>query len=89
MNIIIPLGGKGERFIKEGYKHPKPLIKIFDKFMIEYVIDNLFIDENDKVFIIYNEYLNQFDFLNIITKKYPYITYKRLSWIVILFTQLI
>ncbi len=26
MNIIIPLGGKGERFYKEGYSQPKPLI---------------------------------------------------------------
>jgi len=31
MNIIIPLGGKGERFSKEGYVHPKPLIPIFEK----------------------------------------------------------
>ena len=34
MNIIIPLGGKGERFKNEGYKLPKPLIKIFDKEII-------------------------------------------------------
>jgi NDP-sugar pyrophosphorylase family protein len=31
MNIIITLGGKGERFSKNGYKEPKPLIPIFDK----------------------------------------------------------
>ena len=31
MNIIIPLGGKGERFLTQGYDKPKPLIKIFDK----------------------------------------------------------
>ena len=31
MNIIIPLGGKGERFFKEGYNFPKPLIQIYDK----------------------------------------------------------
>lgn len=31
MNIIIPLGGKGERFINSGYKDPKPLIKILNK----------------------------------------------------------
>ena len=35
MNIIIPLGGKGERF-KNEYRLPKPLIKIFDKEMIFY-----------------------------------------------------
>jgi len=41
MNIIIPLGGKGERFSKNGYTQPKPLIPILDKCMIEYVLDNL------------------------------------------------
>ena len=30
MNIIIPLGGKGERFQKEGYLDPKPLIKVLN-----------------------------------------------------------
>jgi NDP-sugar pyrophosphorylase family protein len=34
MNIIIPLGGKGDRFKKASYNLPKPLIKIFDKEMI-------------------------------------------------------
>lgn len=29
MNIIIPLAGKGERFQKNGFTSPKPLIKIF------------------------------------------------------------
>ena len=39
MNIIIPLGGKGERFKKEGYISPKPLIKVLDKEIIFYVLD--------------------------------------------------
>ena len=29
MNIIIPLGGKGERFKNEGYKLRKPLTEYF------------------------------------------------------------
>ena len=71
MNIIIPLGGKGERFVKEGYTVPKPLIKVLDKEILFYVIDNLDIDENDKIFIIYNKDL---DIKDIITSKYPKIT---------------
>ena len=54
MNIVIPIGGKGERFSKKGYLQPKPLIQILDKRMIEYVIDNLTLTSEDKVFIIYN-----------------------------------
>ena len=73
MNIIIPLGGKGERFLKNGYKQPKPLIKIFDKCMIEYVLDNLKIRKEDKVFIIYNSNLDNFNFNEYIINKYPYV----------------
>ena len=73
MNIIIPLGGKGERFSKNGYKYPKPLIPIFDKCMIEYVIDNLYLDNTDKVFIIYNTNLNNYGFEKHINIKYPFI----------------
>lgn len=75
MNIIIPLGGKGERFLKEEYKQPKPLIPIFDKTMIEYVLDNLKLSENDTIFIIYNENLDNYNFCEILQKKYLFINF--------------
>ena len=53
MNIIIPIGGKGERFLSNGYKEPKPLINILGKPMIRYVLDNLNLADDDNVFIIY------------------------------------
>lgn len=69
MNIIIPLGGKGERFKKEGYISPKPLIKVLDKEIIFYVLDNLNLESNDKIFIIYNKELEQYDFEDIIKSR--------------------
>jgi len=71
MNIIIPLGGKGERFYKEGYQLPKSLIQIYDKEMIFYVLDHLNLSCDDKVFIIYKQDLDTFRFSNIIKEKYP------------------
>jgi dTDP-glucose pyrophosphorylase len=71
MNIIIPLGGKGLRFKNEGYTDPKPLIKIFNKEIIFYVLDNLHITILDKIFIIYNKELNLYNFTEIIHNKYP------------------
>ena len=73
MNIIIPLGGKGSRFQTEDYSLPKPLIKVLNKEIIFYVLDNIVIHKDDNVFIIYNNILNQYDFCNIIKKKYPFI----------------
>lgn len=71
MNIIIPLGGIGERFKKENYNEPKPLIKIFGKSMIFHVIDNLKLNSNDNLIIIYNKKFNKFNFNNILKTKYP------------------
>lgn len=73
MNIIIPLGGKGERFVKENYKKPKALINIFEKTMIEYVLDNLSVSETDNIYIIYNKKLDTYNFDHFIKDKYPYI----------------
>ncbi len=77
MNIIIPLGGKGERFKNNGYIQPKPLINIFDKQMIFYVLDNLVVNQDDKIFIIYYN-LEQYNFETIIKKKYPNINFIKL-----------
>jgi HAD superfamily hydrolase (TIGR01509 family) len=41
--------------------------------MIEYVIDNLTITNNDNIFIIYNQNLDNFDFAKFIVNKYPFI----------------
>lgn len=70
MNIIIPLGGKGERFLKEGFLNPKPLIRVFNKEIIFYVLDNLNIRKEDCIFIIYKSELDTYNFSNIIKEKY-------------------
>jgi CTP:phosphocholine cytidylyltransferase-like protein len=55
MNIIIPLGGRGERFSKNGYTQPKPLITIFEKSMIEkqHFGKNVFEETNKNINEIY------------------------------------
>ena len=55
INIVIPMAGAGSRFQKEGYKDPKPLIKIHGKPMIEVVINNLKPSYNHKFIFICQE----------------------------------
>lgn len=38
MQLIIPMSGLGERFLRSGYKIPKPLIKVEGKHIIEHVV---------------------------------------------------
>lgn len=53
MTIIIPMSGIGQRFIDAGYDIPKPLIKIDNLTIIDYVV-NLF-DINCKYIFICND----------------------------------
>ena len=80
MNIIIPLGGKGERFTTQGYSQPKPLIKILNKEMILYVLDNLQMQPDDKLFIIYFADLDRYNFKDIVSAKYPDIHFIQLNY---------
>lgn len=69
MNIVIPMAGRGERFLKDGYTKPKPLIRFNQKTMIEYAIESLDLT-GDYIFIVYNysdESLNT-ELRNILTK---------------------
>jgi HAD superfamily hydrolase (TIGR01509 family) len=80
MNIIIPIGGKGERFLNNGYKEPKPLINILGKPMIYHVLDNLKLNcKDDKIFIIYYN-LDDNIFKNVILEKYPFIHFIKINF---------
>jgi len=41
LNIVIPIAGRGSRFLDAGYELPKPLIPIHGKPMIEIVVNNI------------------------------------------------
>ena len=47
MKIIIPMSGLGSRFIAAGYQDPKPLIKVHNKPIIEWVV-KMFPDGDDE-----------------------------------------
>ena len=61
LNIVIPMAGKGSRFVKEGYKDPKPLIPVGTKRMIELVINNLMPSRPHRfIFICQQKHIEQY-----------------------------
>jgi len=71
MNIIIPIGGIGQRFKDEGYDLPKPLISALGKPMIYHVIDSLYLESTDTVHIVYHNHLKEFNFETLIKFYFP------------------
>jgi capsule biosynthesis phosphatase len=79
MNIIIPIGGIGQRFKDEGYDLPKPLISALGKPMIYHVVDSLYLEPTDTVHIVYHNHLKEFNFETLIKFYFPKINIKFVS----------
>ena len=79
MNIIIPIGGIGQRFKDEGYDMPKPLISVLGKPMIYQVINSLKLDNTDIIYIVYHNHLKEFNFETLIKFYFPKINIKFIS----------
>jgi capsule biosynthesis phosphatase len=79
MNIIIPIGGVGQRFKDEGYDLPKPLISVLGKPMIYHVINSLSLENPDTVYVVYHNHLKEFNFETLIKFYFPKINIKFVS----------
>lgn len=72
INIVIPMAGRGSRFINAGYQLPKPLIPIHGHAMIEYVIKNLKSSRQQRfLFLCLKEHLEQYNLKHDLEKLAP------------------
>ncbi len=72
MILIIPLGGTGERFKKQGYSYPKALVPVDGKPILYWLLDNLISKHLvEYIYIPYNKEYESFDFENKLKKDYP------------------
>jgi capsule biosynthesis phosphatase len=69
MNVIIPIGGLGERFKNEGYNVPKTLVKFNGKYMIEWLLHSLRLTRFDTLIIPYNKQLDKYGFKDIVKQS--------------------
>ena len=70
MKIVIPMSGRGNRFLKAGYSDPKPLLMIDGKPMIEHVV-NMFPGENEFLFICSKDHIQETNMKNILQRIAP------------------
>ena len=72
LNIVVPMAGKGSRFLEAGYKMPKPLIDIYGHTMIEYVTKNITPKcEHRFIYICQEEHLKKYDLASKLEKFAP------------------
>lgn len=75
MIILLPLGGQGERFKKQNYELPKPLIKVLGTPIIFWLLDSLQFEKNTTVCIPYHKSLSKYGFEDLLKKNYPHLTF--------------
>ncbi|CAJ2502195.1 Uu.00g095890.m01.CDS01 [Anthostomella pinea] len=72
VNVILPIGGIGSRFAKQGYRYPKPLINIVGRPIILWLIDNLQLRKDDTVWMAINEDVDEvFRVGQLVSKAFP------------------
>ena len=69
-NLLIPMAGKGQRFIDKGYFLPKPLIMVDGKHMIEISMSSIKLDQCNLIFCVRQDHINEFAIDEILIKKF-------------------
>ena len=73
LHLIMPMGGAGSRFFKDGYVMPKPLIEIEGKPFLYWATQSIcrFIDVKDLTFVVLQDHIDNFSIDSIIKKHFP------------------
>ena len=70
-NILIPIAGKGQRFVDEGYVMPKQLITVGDTQMIDRSLSSIINkDKCNLIFCVRRDHINDFSLDTILKKRY-------------------
>ena len=71
MNIVIPMAGRGQRFIDGGYTVPKPLIEVLGSWMLVWALKSLPLELAHRIiFICLEEHLNDWPLREVIESQY-------------------
>ena len=71
ITVMVPLGGIGSRFQKEGYTKPKPFVSVLGQPMILWVLDSLKLGPNDSLVVVYNPGWMSPKYWEMVRAKYP------------------
>ena len=69
-NLLIPMAGRGQRFIDAGYKVPKQFIHIGKKQLMEISLDCFELDDCNLIFVVRDDQITNFSIDKILKSKY-------------------
>ena len=69
-NLLLPIAGRAQRFLNEGYTMPKPLIMSKDKHIIDWSMSSINTEECNIIFAVRLEHINNFSIDHILKEKF-------------------
>jgi len=69
-NVLLPIAGKAQRFINEGYTMPKPLIMAKNKQVIDWAMESFDTSECDIIFAVRLDHIHNFAIDDILRHKF-------------------
>lgn len=60
VKVVIPMAGEGSRFARAGYIDPKPMIRVFGKPMIQWVVENMNLVDSYFIFLCRKQHLDEY-----------------------------
>lgn len=70
-NLIIPLCGKGSRFLAAGVEIPKPMLVCGDKTILEWSMQSIYTSECNIIFIVRKDHIQNFSIDSFLRNKWP------------------
>jgi len=69
-NVLLPVAGKAQRFLDQGYKMPKPLIMAKTKQVIDWAMESIDTTDCNLIFAVRLEHINNFSIDDILKQKF-------------------
>ena len=73
LHLIMPMGGAGSRFCKNGFVMPKPLIEINGKPLLYWATRSIekYVELEDITFVVLKQHIADFDIDKVILRYFP------------------
>ena len=68
--LLVPIAGKGQRFIDEGFHMPKPLIMVDGEHIIDWSFKSIDVSEYNIVFVVREEHIRNFGIDHVLKNKF-------------------
>ena len=70
INLLVPMAGRGQRFVNMGFHMPKPLVMVDDKHIIDWSFDAIDTDLYNLIFCVRKDHISQYNIDQILKNKF-------------------